>query len=182
MIFIFGEVVRVAACGGPLDERMRIAGLRWREAAARATQTSRRRNACFMKKIVRHATERKRGLASQTGGCRKRFHSFFFLAKEKCGMTRMGFVFWSAVRRRRRTCTSLGELQSAAWGGGELRGSKSHRHHNGKVFGSQPAESASELSRTPAGLRGARLRPARLCESPPSFNDFLSVTFCSDKR
>ena len=42
MIFIFGEVVRVAACGGSLDERMRIAGLRWREAAARATLTSRR--------------------------------------------------------------------------------------------------------------------------------------------
>ena len=36
MIFIFGEVVRVAACGGPPDERMRIVGLRCREAAARA--------------------------------------------------------------------------------------------------------------------------------------------------
>ena len=31
-----GEVVRAAACGGPPDERMRIAGLRGAEAAARA--------------------------------------------------------------------------------------------------------------------------------------------------
>ena len=35
-----------------------------------------------MKKI-RHATERERGLASQTGGCRKRFQSFFFFWKRK---------------------------------------------------------------------------------------------------
>ena len=39
---------------------------------------------------IRHATERERGLASQTGGCRKRFHSFFVLTNKKCGMTRGG--------------------------------------------------------------------------------------------
>ena len=32
---------RAAACGGRVNERMRIAGLRWREAAARTTLTSR---------------------------------------------------------------------------------------------------------------------------------------------
>ena len=32
----------------------------------------------------------RRGLASQTGGCRKRFHSFFVLTNKKCGMTRGG--------------------------------------------------------------------------------------------
>ena len=52
-------IIRAAACGDRENERMRIAGLRCREAAARTTLTSRRRNACFMKKIVRHATERK---------------------------------------------------------------------------------------------------------------------------
>ena len=81
---VFGllPAVRAAACGGPLDERMRIAGLRCREAAARTTLTSRRRNACFMKNNSSSCHRAfRRGLASQTGGCRKRFHSFFFLEK-----------------------------------------------------------------------------------------------------
>ena len=35
---------------------------------------------------LRHATERKRGLASRTGGCRLGFQSFFVLTNKKCGM------------------------------------------------------------------------------------------------
>ena len=35
------------------------------------------------------------------------------------------------------------ELQSAAWGGGELRGSKSRRHNDGNVLGQLPAGNAT---------------------------------------
>ena len=111
---------------------------------------------------------RRRGLASQTGGCRKRFHSFFFFGKEKCGMTRMGFVFWSAVRRRRQECDS----SPPQGGGGELRGSKNRIRRNGKVFGSLPAGNAT--MRMPLrSSAGGRLRPARLFRV--AFNTCASV-------
>ncbi len=82
------------------------------------------------------------------------------------------------------SATSSVKLQPAAWGGGELRGSKSrtstasiHRPHSAKfVFGratrirlkrSKPAGFGVEADskRRCASLRGGRLRPARLCES-----------------
>ncbi len=82
------------------------------------------------------------------------------------------------------SATSSVKLQPAAWGGGELRGSKSrtstasiHRPHSAKfVFGratrsqfkrTKPAgfEVEAGSKRRCASLRGRRLRPARLYES-----------------
>ena len=54
---------------------------------------------------------------------------FPFLEKKKCVMTRMGFVFWSAVRRRRSECDS-----SPPRGGGELRGSLNRNIHTRQLI------------------------------------------------
>ena len=97
-----------------------------------------------MKKIVRHATERERGLASQTGGCRKRFHSFFFLEKEKCGMTQIVFGMCCSPTAAGRT-RAESELQSAAWGGGELRGSEEPQYSHASAY--PAAEAISEGGR-----------------------------------
>ena len=95
-----GKEMQVVLGPQPADdrenERMRIAGLRCREAAARTTLASRRRNACFMKKIVRHATERKRGLASQTGGG----DSIHFRSDEQKMWNDAGRSIWLTVCRR----------------------------------------------------------------------------------
>ena len=49
------------------------------------------------------------------------------------------FGSWGAVRRRRRTKRASASCSPPRWGGGELRGSKSRIHRNGKVFGPWPA-------------------------------------------
>ena len=69
--------------------------------------------------------------------------------------TRVKLVFGGS---RNATCgerNMANDVQSAARGVGELRGSKNRRLRNGNVLGSRPAGTASELSRTTAGLRGA---------------------------
>ncbi len=70
------------------------------------------------------------------------------------------------------SATSSVELQPAAWGGGGLRGSKSRRssaQSTAPFCGIRPQfkrpKPAGPKATSVAGLRGERLRPARLCES-----------------
>ena len=69
------------------------------------------------------------------------------------------------------SATSSVELQPAAWGGGGLRGSKSRRssaQSTAPFCGIRPqfkrSKPAGPTVTSVAGLRGRRLRPARLCE------------------
>ncbi len=81
---------------------------------------------------------------------------FSFFQKEKCGMTQMVFVFLSAVRRRRRTCTSRWRVAVRRSGAAaNCAAQRAAGIVNGNAFGVQPAGTESELSRTTVGLRRA---------------------------
>ena len=121
---------RGAACGEGLSRT--ISGPHWMR--LRFAQSLRTATCCVMPPSVCEDWHLKRVVVG-----RDSIH-FSFFQKEKCGMTQMVSVFCLLFADGGGHARALASCSPPQWGGGELRGSKSRKHRNGKVFGPWPAE------------------------------------------
>ena len=116
----------------------------------------------------------RRGLASQTGGCRKRFHSFFVLTNKKCGMTR---VEYSAC------CSQVDNLALTKFifggcGGGAVREPPKITPLCGATVRAAACGGPHDERMRMAGLRRGRLRPAQFCELHFRFGELFAARRC----